>query len=563
MVANEIGMLSRRNFLRCLGIGAAGTAGASLLGGCAPSGSKAGASSDGKVAAASAGGGAPSFMQSPDPIAESEIKETIDTEVLIVGGGIAGSATASSCVEQGLSVVVIEKLKEPRAMGLDYGFVNPSIIAEKGLDPVDEYELTRDHIEKSCGMCRGDKVYRFMHKSGEAGDWWIEKAKSYDLEPQVMGMRSMSDHYKNNYIVELWHKGVNLGEEEDIYAPLGEMLTHVKDEVEASGSEYRTETRAVQLIKADDGSITGAVCEGPDGYIQVNASKGVVLAAGDYAMDDEMLRYYTCLDFDSFDEGSFALESTGEGDGHKMGLWAGARMQDAPHPQMLFMGYAYGYLRVNRNGERYVNEDSGYTGGVNAQLQQPGATSFAIWDAKWPEEIPASLKYAGGMSWDQDLRRVEDEWTAENEEVRAFSWEREMGLLMQADTLEELAAQMGLDDEAKATFLATVDRYNECAAGGDTDFGKRPELMTPITTAPFYALRMNVELGVSVGGLVTNADSECLDDDGKAIKGLYSVGNNAGGMFGVDYNEVTVPGVSLARSVTFGYLLGKHLAEAK
>lgn len=563
MQANGIDGLSRRSFLKCFGAGAVGAAGAGFLGGCSPStqGERGGFGE--QLSGGAAGGGVPSFMQAPEAIGENEIKETLDTEVLIVGGGIAGSATASSCVEQGLAVVVVEKLETPRAIGLDYGLVNPSIIAEKGLEPADMYELTRDHIEKSCGACRVDKVYRFMSKSGEAGDWWIDKAKSYGFEPQVMAMRSMSDHYKNNYIVELWHEGVNLGEEEDCYAPMAEMLAHVKDEVEASGGEYRVKTKAVQLIKSDDGSITGAVCEGPDGYVQINASKGVVLAAGDYAMDEEMLRYYTCLDYDSFDEDSFVMESTGEGDGHKMGLWAGARMQDAPHPQMLFLGYAYGYLRVNKNGERYVNEDSGYTGGVNAQLQQPGASSYAIWDAKWPEELPESLKYGGGMSWDQDFRRIEDEWTPEREEANAFSWEAEDGLLVQADTLDELADAMGLGDEAKSTFLKTVERYNECAVSGDIDFGKRPELMYPIEKAPFYALKMCVESAVSVGGLVTNADSECLDDDGKVIKGLYAVGNNAGGLFAVDYNEVTIPGISIGRSVTFGYLLGKHLADVE
>ena len=83
---------------------------------------------------------------------------------------------------------------------------------------------------------------------------------------------------------------------------------------------------------------------------------------------------------------------------------------------------------------------------------------------------------------------------------------------MQANSLEELANVMGLAPEAIETFLATVKRYNELVDAGDTDFGKRPELMAKIEQPPFYGLRMNVELGVSVSGLITNADSECLTE---------------------------------------------------
>jgi hypothetical protein len=210
-----------------------------------------------------------------------------------------------------------------------------------------------------------------------------------------------------------------------------------------------------------------------------------------------------------------------------------------------------------------MNEDGGYVGAGNAQIQQPGGSAWAIWDANWEAEVPASFEYGGGMSWDQDFRRVEDKWTAENERNNTWSWEKEEGLLMEANTLDELADLIGYEGEAKQTFLATVARYNELAISEDTDFGKRSELMTTISEPPFYALKLTLELGVSVGGLMTNADSECLDANGRPIGGLYAVGNNAGGEFGADYNEVTVPGISIGRCVTFGYLLGRHLAGRK
>ena len=84
--------------------------------------------------------------------------------------------------------------------------------------------------------------------------------------------------------------------------------------------------------------------------------------------------------------------------------------------------------------------------------------------------------------------------------------------------------------------------------------------MTAITEPPFYALRMQSMLCVSVGGLNVDVNSQVLSEDRTPIPGLYAVGNTAGGLFGVDYNEAPVPGVSLGRCVTFGKLLGEHLA---
>ncbi|MDD5805840.1 MAG: FAD-dependent oxidoreductase [Eggerthellales bacterium] len=548
--------VSRRQFLSAAAIGSAGVAAASVLGGCSPASPAATGAGDG----ASAVSGAPSFLTAPEPIPAEDIVETFDTQVAIVGGGLAGCCVAASCLDEGLQVFMVEKAEEARAIGLDYGLINPSIIAEKGLEPVSVYEMARDHMEKSCHMCRGDKTYRFMSRSGEAGDWWFNRVEPLGLEPQVIGMRSNSDHYKNNYVVELWHKGVNLATEPDCYAPTAEIIASIHDEVNTAGT-YMNNTEAVQLVTAEDGSITGVICNTADGYIQINASKGVVMCAGDYAADPEMLNHYTEWKYDAYSPEFFANYSTGTGDGVKMGLWAGAKVQDAPHPLMIFMAYAYSYLRVNKLGQRYVNEDSGYVGGGNAQLNQPEAISFAIWDDKWREELPAQLPYAGGMSWDQDFRLIDEPWDAEREEMGTWSWETEGGLLVQADTLEDLADQLGMDAEAKATFLQTVERYNQLVDEGDCDFGKRPELMCKIQQAPFYGLKMVVEVALSVAGLETNADSECINEEGKVIPGLFAVGNNAGGLFGVDYNEVTVPGISLGRNVTFGYLLGKHLAS--
>lgn len=551
--------LSRRSFFKAAALG-----GSAFVGTAALSGMSHQAIADTGSEAAAANG--PSFLIAPDPIAEQDIISTLDCDVLVLGAGIAGACTAASATENGLSVVMVEKAKTPRAIGLDFGLINPQCALDAGVPEQDPYELTRDHVEKSMHACRVDKVYRFMSRSGEAGNWLVDKADAWGLEPQIMAYAAKSDHYSNNPgIVEFWHKGVNLGEEENCYQPMAEILAGLAAEVKDAGNQVIYNTEAVQLIRNEGGRVEGAICKNDEGYLKINASKGVVLATGDYCADEEMVNYYSEIDFDAIHPDFLMKMGTGTGDGQKMGLWIGAQMQKTAAPFMLFRGYCYHYLRTNALGERYVNEDSGYCGTVSAQLLQPQAISWAVWDDKWREEIPASLEYAGGMAYDQDFRRIQDEWSAEREENGTWAWEMDdtygAPALQKADTLEELASLMGYEGETVDTFLATVARYNELSESGDVDFGKRPELMSKIEQPPFYCLRMPVEVAVTVGGLTTNADSECLDEEGRVIPGLFAVGNAAGGLFGTDYNEVTVPGISVGRSLTFGWLLGQHLAD--
>ena len=120
------------------------------------------------------------------------------------------------------------------------------------------------------------------------------------------------------------------------------------------------------------------------------------------------------------------------------------------------------------------------------------------------------------------------------EKVDAFVNGRGAGRnFIPAHSLEELAAKMDVPFE---TLKATVDRYNElCAMGDDPDFGKRPELLTTVVKAPFYAVKMGSALLDVMGGCLTNKELNVLDADYQPIPGLYAVGNVAGGLYGVDY----------------------------
>lgn len=547
--------LSRRNFFRLAAMAGAAT-GVAGLAGCAPQPPAASATAGNNLAAT----GVASWRTAPEPIDESAIAATQEADVVVVGGGLSGVCTAVSALENGLSVIVLEKNETPRMTGLDFGVVNAGLQKENGMELSEDdiYRMTREWIHMSANRARADIVQKFIRESGSAMDWVIEKVQAWGCRPVLAAMRSNSDTYYN-YIhpVELPD-----GPLYDLAAGsygVNDVITMFMEEIQEKGGQYLTKVAAEQLEKDED-RVTSVVAVGEDGsYARYVGAKGVVLCTGDFGADADMMSELTEFDFDSFDPMGYTNVSVNTGDGHKMGLWAGGVLQAGPQPLMLLpMTYPYFYLRVNDRGERFCNEDCDSVNMCVNQLQQHAGATWAIWDDKWREEIPASLEYSGGMSWDQDFREYGTPWSAEVEQAGTHDWEEADGFLVKADTLEELAEASGIPAEG---LKATVERYNELvAAGRDDDFGKRSELLTSIAQPPFYALRMQTMMCVSVGGLNVNTDSQILDETGAPIPGLYAVGNTAAGLFGVDYNEAPVPGVSLGRCVTFGKLLGEHLA---
>ena len=128
-----------------------------------------------------------------------------------------------------------------------------------------------------------------------------------------------------------------------------------------------------------------------------------------------------------------------------------------------------------------------------------------------------------------------------------------------ADTLEELVEKLGLPKEEA---LASIQRYNElCDEGYDPDFGKNPKFLNKIQTAPFWGIRRHIRCSSITAGVLTDANSMVVREDGTPVQGLYAVGNLGGQFFGgCDYPFFS-PGLSLGHAVTFGYIAAKHAVE--
>jgi len=565
---HEQGGMSRRNFLKTGVFAMAGVMTAGVMTGCG-NGRKANLRKDKEGGLAA--GEEPAFMKAPEPIADGSIKETKETDVVIVGAGMAGLCAAVSAAEAGAKVMIIEKGPTINFRSYDYGAVNSKLQLSVGnqLNPLD---VTRE-IMRWGGYKADQKVVKlFSEKSGMVNDWIVEHAEK--LGCKVKSVWTKDDQMSPNATIpniptlsfvleppegaaEATPKGMIGG------SAVIAMAYTLKTSAEQLGCEIFYETPGVQLIRPNnEGRVQGVIAKDKDGnYIKFLAKKGVILCSGDYGHDEEMLRYY--IPAASKVQKIMYPNSFNTGDGQKMGLWVGAGIDEGPHAPMLFdnalldpEGNSGGrmdaiprqpWLAVNKRGERYANEDLPFAYICNQARQQVGLTHWTIFDAKWEEEAPR-FKQSACKKLKYHHRKNEFEQLVEK------------GIIVKADTLEELANKAHLPYE---TLKVTVDRYNEMARKGvDEDFGKDKTYLTTVEKAPFYAGHIGTALLVTLGGLTINDKLEVLDKERNVIPGLYAAGNASGSFFATDY-PIVVTGCSHGRAYTFGYLAGKSAAEAK
>lgn len=230
-----------------------------------------------------------------------------------------------------------------------------------------------------------------------------------------------------------------------------------------------------------------------------------------------------------------------------------------PLPTMIhlikYAWYCFGFLYVNTEGKRFMNEDTWIQAKSIRILTQPGNVdyAFSIFDSKYLDELKDQIEIAGGQFWD-DMVRI-GPWKPDTTK-KTVEDAIKSGNGFRADTLEELADLIGVD---KTNFINTVNKYNEMArAGEDTEFHKRKELLTTIEKPPFYALKFGPAMLVIPGGLEISENYEVVDDNKKPIPGLYAIGNVAGGRYGVDY-PVCINGNSHGSALTMGYLVAERI----
>ena len=561
--------MTRRNFVA----GAAGAAAATALAAGATV-----ALADEAAETEAAAAETPAFLVKPE--VPTDIVEERDCDVLVIGMGLAGTAAFKAAAEAGVTTIALEKQPEDSYsviyMAGDFGVVGSQIQKDLGIEWAPKADIMNE-MAKECGSRIDTWMMSYWYDhSGQDFDWFVEGA---DFEV-LTGTAAEKQTDKEFYIrPKCFPKSENYDYHEE-YIPYfhGTITTNpnmqwacqaAMDAGKAAGGEIIFGATGEQLIQDESGAVIGAYAQTEAGYIKVNA-KQVVLTCGDYGANQEMKAYYA----------PEYVDYTGgvdTGDGHRMGIWAGGRMEEGPHaPMAHHMGAALGvdsYLQLNNLGKRFMNEDIPGQNLTQMLSRQPLASdpekreadirAYQIFDSKWPEQI-ADMPDGHGYT----SHYVPDDQVDQYPLVLSgfgLGWTTsqmvEDSVDYKADTLEELFEQMGLPVE---TAMAEVERYNElCAAGYDEDFGKMPKRLFPVENPPFYGCAFSAarSMLVMIGGLECDHDLHVVDADDNPIPGLFVAGNNQGRRFLVDY-PVIVAGISLGTALTFGRLAGTNAAAA-
>lgn len=463
-----------------------------------------------------------------EPITEFAVEERYD--VVVVGAGTTGIPAAIAAFEQGASVAVLQKQAMPIAQGMLAARVVKEESTEVGIAQyVHEMHVLNDH--------RPDLALlkEYADVSGEANDWYFAKLAE-------IGFEDMNESDSKNHEYE----DGNCQVRGMLFS--GSMLAPTQalaEKAEADGVVFYYATPAVQLV-VEDGAVTGVIGKRvEDGaYVKLTAAKGVILATGDYQNNTAMVDHY-CADAQEF--GRKQSEKTG--DGHLLGLTAGAVMEPGCHAKMIHGGRGCfreePFLAVNINGERFMYEDVAYGARNTILRDQPEHRMYSIFDDNYTEQV-------FGWGSDPTVRTVAN---GTPEQIAKFV---EDGVLLSADTFEGLAEAMGVPAE---TFVATVERYNElCEAGADVDFGKASKYMQALTQPPFYAMAREYQIASIPAGLVIDVNGQCKDADGQPIPGLFAAGNCSGPFYSATDYSLSTMGLSVGRCITFGYITGKYVA---
>ena len=552
-IMKEAKGISRRSLLKGATLGAAGVAAMGMFG-CSPASSSAEGGSDAKGGES----GKHTWEVKPEPI--TDIAETVDTEVLVIGAGYSGTCCALNAAENGTKVILVEKDNVPNGHGVGgTGAVASRALDELGIKLDKSIEMER-WVSTCGGRCRESLVGKWFRESERCMNWLLDLAESDGAKCMV----TVGSHSTVHPEADCYHmiSGGQTTNDNMSIANYIEYLFIAKAE-ETGNFELVYNSPAVQLVQDESGKVTGAICETENGYVQYNASKGVVLATGDVSYNDEYIDEFAPIAKKVMTR--LCSDQGNTGDGHNMAAWAGGTFQDGPWPTMMHpqaAGMFHGpFLFINPEGKRFMNEATWVQGKCVGTMVNGGYDHcWSIFDASFQEDNTASLEYGGGMFWDS-FRAV---GTTPADASASHAASVEKGVTdtpenyKKADTIDELLAQ--IEEIDADTAKATIERYNElCAAGEDTDFFTESHFLFPVEEGPFYAVKVGPGLLAVVGGIHISDNFEVLDADDNPIEGLYAIGNCSGDMYAYDY-PINVQGNSHGRCLVEGKCLGEQLA---
>jgi fumarate reductase flavoprotein subunit len=451
----------------------------------------------------------------------------LNTTLVVVGAGMAGFATALQAAQDGHEVILLEKLAETGGSSAMCGgclaFAGTDLQRADGVE--DSSELLFKDL-REVGKFENDESLVRAYVDNQLDTFeWLRKA-GVEFSPHIETSSGQSVPRVHNV------------------DPADAVRALAASAKRTGKVQLLTETRALRLIRdPQSGRVVGVTAERNGETFKVLGSRGVVLTSGGFVQNAEMIHRYA----PQYNEESavFIGGAGNTGDGLKMAQQLGADFRDmiyikgtyGKHPtdetnHHSLLAVYKGAIAVNQDGKRYVDESISYKLLGDACIEQPYSSTFQIFD--------------------QPI------FDSGDNQTRILDIERrhEEGLMIQADTLEELAAMIEVPADVLVETVKTYNSYVD--AGHDPDFGREHLVhqhgkLLKIETGPFYAYPSTAAVYGTYCGLCVDAGMHVLDVYGERLPGLYAAGEVVGGLHGAAY----MTGSALGKAAIFGRIAAR------
>lgn len=412
--------------------------------------------------------------------------ETVD--VLVVGSGISGMVAGITAAEKGSNVLIIEKqgmLGAGDSMNISTGITagGSRLIKELGIENATAKDYA-DFLVKQAATKKvpinEKNVRTYAMRGGELIDWLMDLGVPF-----------------GRFQKDKWFHITKDGS-----APGPHIVRALAKKVAEDNVDYRLNSQVVDLLMKD-GKVVGATVKTATGSYKVNA-KAVVMATGGFSASNELVSKWAPEWVGRPTTGAVSLTGDGILMAQKIGAQTAA-MQEIKanylcHPLTAKDGVSltaitpYNIL-VNHEGKRFVDEGHpSINFKSRAMMKQTAHEAYAVVDQTAMDDLKLMRNYAAA------------------------------GYFVKADTVEELAAKLKVDQKA---FVKTMKDYMQaCKNGKDLEFN-RP-IQHPIAKAPFYAALVTPSMQSTYGGIKTDEKAQALDADNNPIAGLYAAGATSG-----------------------------------
>lgn len=491
---------------------------------------------------------------------------TVDADVVVVGAGGAGMTAAITAAAEGKSVVILESQSmvggnSVRATGgmnagktvyQDENEFGESAGVEKTLktaaekyadnetitalaktvseqwaayqaDPTgyfDSVELMElDTMIGGKGINDPELVETLCANSADAIDW---------LDEHGITLHNVSSF--GGASVKRIHRPVNA---EGKTVSVGSyMIPLLQENCEKAGVKMMLDTTATEILTDANGAAVGVKATGASGETVTVNAKAVVLAAGGFGANlDMVVKYKPEL------KGFMTTNAPGiQGQGIEMAQAIGAATVDMDqiqiHPTVEANTAALiteglrgdGAILINEEGQRFIDEVGTRDVVSAAEIAQTGSYSWLVVDQAMADASSVIQGYI------------------------------KKGYTVTGATYEELGKAMGVD---AAAFAETMEKWNGYVeAKNDPDFG-RTSFANPLNTAPYYAVKVTAGVHHTMGGLKINANTEVLNEKGEVIPGLFAAGEVTGGVHGAN----RLGGNAVADFTVFGRIAGAAASD--